>query len=412
MKLQIQKRLALCRSSAVAWQIARLSLFVWALPANAYGPGCPRCMPEPAVLSSAHPLIEIPMKWCAIAQAPSILDPSLVCESTFKDFLWRRHERASDCVWIPQGRITMRSGAVGGSANFKSFDDLDISIGQPGDIVADFAGNFDDELHRTWEHCAAAWGANPLGVVAVSVRAIIDRDGKNIANGIAYSCSSDPSMTKPYLAVADPQILVTNVGDIRFLRNERTLAHELGHVLGLCHNDMPGNLLSTNAVRGATLTFEQCTQAGSVATSILTANPELRTSVVLDQPDSPSIALPFMDVAKVIAIDNPECNVFFCLGTRGIVPKTEELSFCVLLDADGDESTGATPDVPGASMEGVDLICEVFQHADGELEATLYQYDGSQFFVSLPVMATPQIRDVDLVICEPAPWYEGGPDPV
>jgi hypothetical protein len=54
---------------------------------------------------------------------PSIDDPSLVCQDAPKDVLWRRHERASQCIWIPQCWIPMRSEAVVSKANYDLLSD-------------------------------------------------------------------------------------------------------------------------------------------------------------------------------------------------------------------------------------------------------------------------------------------------
>src|SRR5262245_25367807 len=103
------------------------SLIVLFLSATqAYGPGCPYPVPEPVVLSGVDDLF-ITMKWSGITEAPSVSAPAASlpgCTNpgdaplTFKGMLWRRHERASDGIFIPQCRITLRSG---GTVHFSSY---------------------------------------------------------------------------------------------------------------------------------------------------------------------------------------------------------------------------------------------------------------------------------------------------
>ena len=98
------------------------------------------------------PLIKVPIRWCAIGidddgdgtidrGAPSIVDPGLVGESSVKDVLWRRHERVSDNIYIPQANMTFRSGATAAAPDFPIIPDPrfepDGTAGEYGDIVYD-----------------------------------------------------------------------------------------------------------------------------------------------------------------------------------------------------------------------------------------------------------------------------------
>ncbi|HXG48039.1 MAG TPA: hypothetical protein VNO52_10480 [Methylomirabilota bacterium] len=158
-------------SLRILWtHLGWLALTFLSGPALAYGPGCPHPAAEPAVLPAATALLNASMKWCGIAEAPGIANPALVCEPSFRDYMWRRHERASDRIWIPQCRITLRSGAAGIShLNYKMFGDLDTTTGLPGDIVVSPI----TEMDNTWLQCDMAWNTptpQPKGVIAVSAR--------------------------------------------------------------------------------------------------------------------------------------------------------------------------------------------------------------------------------------------------
>ena len=132
-------------------------------------PACPYCAAEAIVLPTTTPLLFASIKWCCIAEAPCISDPTRVCQvaGDFKTMMWRRHERPSDCIWIPQCQITLRSGGIINVQQFKEFNDLDASAGNPGDI------------------------------------AILDGMGNPAARGISYQ----GSITRPWMAFADPTVL-------------------------------------------------------------------------------------------------------------------------------------------------------------------------------------------------------------
>src|SRR2546423_7405367 len=84
----------------VSFSLRRVFLAVVLLPAalcQAYDPGCPFATAEPVVLSiGSYPLMFVPTKWCGIAQAPSMADPTRACQAAgdYRTVLWRRHERA------------------------------------------------------------------------------------------------------------------------------------------------------------------------------------------------------------------------------------------------------------------------------------------------------------------------------
>ena len=82
----------------------------------------------------AGDLIQIPLRWCAVDGSPAVTDPSSAPPNPYSgnpepdtdNVLWRRHERASDNIWIPGADITFRSGltaAIRDSANFPIIPD-------------------------------------------------------------------------------------------------------------------------------------------------------------------------------------------------------------------------------------------------------------------------------------------------
>ncbi len=62
--------------------------------------------------------MQLPLKWCAVDGSPAVVNPSAAPPNPYTGdpepdtdaVLWRRHERASDNIWIPGADITFRSG--------------------------------------------------------------------------------------------------------------------------------------------------------------------------------------------------------------------------------------------------------------------------------------------------------------
>ena len=103
----------------------------------------------------------IAMRWGCIIGSPSCDNPALVFEPSHNWMMWRRHERASDCIWIPASRISMRSGSAGGRTAFEKITDPDTSNGahQVGDLVVTPSTT---ELFQAWNDLDAAWsGTSP-----------------------------------------------------------------------------------------------------------------------------------------------------------------------------------------------------------------------------------------------------------
>ena len=99
------------------------------------------------------------------------------------------------------------------------FNDLSTAIGTPGDIVVSPI----TEMDAAWLNGDMIWNTptpQPKGIIAISARRLIDATGVEVARGIAYQ----GSITQPWLAVKDASLLCQ--------LNERSLAHEFGHVLG------------------------------------------------------------------------------------------------------------------------------------------------------------------------------------
>jgi hypothetical protein len=77
----------------------------------------------------AGDVILLPLRWCAIDNTPAVTNPMGAPANPYNgtpepdtdSVLWRRHERASDNIWIPRAEITFRSGVTAAIRDMASF---------------------------------------------------------------------------------------------------------------------------------------------------------------------------------------------------------------------------------------------------------------------------------------------------
>ncbi len=102
--------------------------------------------------------MSVPVRWCGIEGAPSMQNPGIVpngwggFEATTDDVLWRRHERASDRIYIPDVDLTFRSGATAAIASGPtSFPIIRDTFGTGGNVYSM------GEASDAWHQCQRAW---------------------------------------------------------------------------------------------------------------------------------------------------------------------------------------------------------------------------------------------------------------
>lgn len=204
-------------------------------------------------------LLEVPVRWCALRGSPAVNAFGSLGEPDTDAVLWRRHERASDRVWLNQGTsITFRSAVTANNLNDKNvsypiIDDPDVDApghdapGVEGDILDPNLGNtkeFDDAVTA----CTTAWssraGASTLGPIALNVRRLVHPNGTENLQGYG---EFDVTSTTTANVCANPPTGVTGasgrvaIADYFVVRgfdpDEHILAHEFGHVLSLEHGN-------------------------------------------------------------------------------------------------------------------------------------------------------------------------------
>ena len=380
-------------------------------PAN---PALPQaCTPElkaEPVVNSSLDALAVGLRWCGLIGAPAVDDPTLVGETSFKDMLWRRHERASECIWIPQCRITLRSAAGIVKDDYQQIADIDdplIDDDVPGDVVVRIIDGDEvtrdySELRQLWQNCDLAWGEQEKGLLALSIGEFIGRDGNSRADvgvaGVAlnYDDLSDPDnvLERPAFAVQDPTLLADP-------NTERTLGHEIGHKVGICHPDQScstadvatGTIMDSGADGSILLNEEQCMVARNTVENSTQLDPPAGTGEVLGlidgrgDPDEANIP-DLMDIRKLVAVDDTEKGEGLTLALRlqGALGANQVL-FVIGLDVDNDITTGAplAPLVPGSAMQGVDVALLVQANQNGAGAAQVRRaIGGSLQIVNVP----------------------------
>lgn len=217
--------------------------------------------PEPASAQT----YSVPIRWCIVANdangngrvdpgeqgAPAFTNPGNVLEIDFDNVLWRRHERPSDSVYIPEAQITFRSGIYNivedPILRFPIIPDPDTTSGLYGDIVASASLGSSPEWNAAHNACVQAWrdqhGVEDIGVVVINANHMRNASGDSepgiaalggrriLLRDNAYLLPGSPLYNSAMFPVAD--------------HVDKHFGHEMGHALaGLRHTCNNQNLMS------------------------------------------------------------------------------------------------------------------------------------------------------------------------
>ena len=380
------------------------------------------------------------LNWCGIIGAPAVGNPSLVCTPNLKSMLLKRNFRATASIWCPQAWIVLRSGVgSGASPNFMTINDPD-PTGMVGDALGDLVTDKNpitgiNELARAWNAAQMQFGPSvKKGGIALSAGRMHTYGGTQII-GASVCKERTPSQTKPWLAAADPTLGCS--------LNERSFAHELGHILGLCHENvfiaftpsscdcpattsaLPGNNLMVAAGLGADLTLAQAKHARSV----LAMNPVLdppgvpgtsqsRVDVVFDASTNTAALPSYLDISKIVAVDSTFAggDLSFYVALEGVIPASvTNLTYWILLDRDNSPGTGRSPMelVPGTPIDGIDLVLEVTRTNATDL-AKVYSINSDGTLTTAVLAAdsiSASIETLSIVMCPADPTITIAPEP-
>jgi hypothetical protein len=420
------------RAKTTRWAIPVLPLLlasVTALPlgsAEAMGP-------------PGQELIQLPLRWCALHGSDGAANPGSVGEPTTNDYLWRRHERASDRVWIPGAYITFRSAfaaAIGASASFPVIDDPrppGLGPGAEGDILD--PGIDDTELKEAWAACDAAWdalakakGVPLVGFPAVNIHRFVDASGNpttlagkgafnyTVSGGTADLCTNPPSISASATFSWSGRIAVNDYSLIRgFDPDDIVTAHELGHSLSLDH----GNGLDDNGngrydlfcdpaenVIATPFTVMTPNTGGAFSTKLVTPLQQGTARAIARRVSGAQIDPPAglvngdtvsdqrtdavrdvfaedVDLASVAFADVPSAGTSVISHLLfGTIPKERvENQYLFFADLDNDVSTGGKPADLGfkTAFRGAELVTRVVVRAGHAATPTVWVYRDGAF---------------------------------
>ena len=370
-------------------------------------------------------LIHIPLRWCALEGSPAVTNPAGVGEPDTDGVLWRRHERASDRIWIPGAAITLRSAfaaAVVDGANFPAIPDprppASGGAGQLGDILDPEEDRA--ELNEAIASCNAAWdalatrfGIPLVGPVGLNLRLFVNADGTRAnLGGIANFGISFPGGTPIQDLCRNPGRITANSGNLFAAvidnsftlngdPNETLLAHEFGHVLFLghgngldddgdglydqfCDNDenvnAPPPSLMTTGANSTVLTGPNNPSQRFTARAVarITSGAQLDPPAALVNGDTVNdqrvdtvreVSDESVDMATVGITVNVNPAIAVTRLTHqlfGIIPLQADHQYLVFLDLDGNPATGASPASLGfpTTFQGAELVTRVLVGVD------------------------------------------------
>jgi hypothetical protein len=392
-------------------------------------------------VAHAAPTIRVPIRWCVVqGNGPSFVDPTVVGEENLKGVLWRRHERASDNVYLPKAGMSFRSGATFSVPSFPVIDDPK-NVGNPGDIIwYEFEENLPKEQREEYlaaKACKEAWedvDEQAVGIIAVQGNEFVTDVGDRLLWGGLGRSNTDFG---PYTILADVAYFLADTGftwpelieEIGFPdHQEKVLAHELGHTLGLghieplncdtCDNlmqyELPSDPDPDVSMFGTKLTQAQVDEMIEFlqddgvpgAQNVPDNPPPLLSNTRLDDLGDAANGLGFADIELVGATVNPflgEQRLFAAF--RDPLPESVTFQVYLFADTDDDPATGGDPSqfLPGGlvSPGGVEVaaIVGVFVlFNDVSTNLSLFEYDDGLGDFQQVVDPEPgaQVRDVRL----------------
>jgi hypothetical protein len=221
-------------------------------------------VPPAGVGATGGDLIQIPLRWCAFEGTTAAANPGRLNEPDTDGVLWRRHERASDRIWIPGARITFRSAitaAILQQANFPVIPDPYPTPGQVGDVVQPVFGEGLElqalrlECNARWDRLTAQFGVPNVGPMAINIRRFVDGGGNPTGtygigdwntygpsgpSGVNQNCPDLTAVTSAdggrIFVVDVDQLDPNNLGRATDL-DGRLVAHELGHLFTSGHGN-------------------------------------------------------------------------------------------------------------------------------------------------------------------------------
>lgn len=368
-------------------------------------------------------ILHVPMSWCVVIGSPAQANPNILGLSGTLDtntdaVIWRRHERPTDNILLPQADISLRSAInnTWGSFNFPLIVDPDMTFGVAGDVNGWDVSVDSAEFTALLAACDTEYamiGKAGLGITAVNIN--LYHDGANPLNdsdmvfdyvgvvgwGGCMKPTSNPTgpCSIPYYGVimvddnnylyptvADrtwPPSPADPVGNLAFVLTDsldQLVAHEVGHALSLPHrlntaalmNPMGlDNVGGDNDIDNINLNSTEIANIRAAASTV--GGLEIDPPGVYDPGDfaaqrevdgGTELVLPHLNISSVqVALDLVGGDIHFNQFLKGLLPTDNSLlSYAILTDLDNRFDTGCS-DLPAIGVDsafpGADMVAVV-----------------------------------------------------
>jgi hypothetical protein len=361
--------------------------------------------------ASAGNIIQIPIRWCGVNGAPSMVNPGLVGESTTNDVMWRRHERPSDSIFIPQAEITFRSGYPTAPVppTFPIIADPQPTPGNPGDVRSD--DNF-AEFRTFINNCRQQWQnqyPNVVGITSLHINRFVNVSGNptnvlGLGGQSAHSSTSSQNIAGRAMML-DNFYLLQLCGAIWPNIDSKLVGHEFGHAISLEHGngidddndgtldeDTTGDGIPDEAgdalYNGNLMQYQNTcndfangigfTTAGTISQRIWSRDQATLhiPDIVVDPVLSPLSSMivdkvgevpeeKYLDIdAMLVAVDVRKGSTTFALSNFGLIPKqplNTTMNYYFIADLDNNPETGGEPANLGipSNFQGAEFVGKV-----------------------------------------------------
>src|SRR5215203_6273390 len=364
---------------------------------------------------SEHSLF-VPIFWCVLQGSNAGTSPVPIPvngDNNVNTILWRRHERATDNIYVPQALISFRSAFEPSATGFDfprlihyppGFDGQAAHLGQ----VLSPDRDSQADVNRVTQKCREAWHTqNPsdVGIYAVNIKEYVDNSGNPLSGtsvllgraGFTFGCTSSPCTINTATSYNGGFVTLVDNANSNPVSNlisrdprDQLFGHEVGHALALednlpgadstNHNPNTANLMyrtqQGTPVSNTLLSVDEQTLARRIAKLVPNVQQDppsqfLNNDIVgYQQPDAieeNASVPPYLDLSSIHAqLNTNTSEITFAAEVFGNISSTAAgLHYWVLANSDNNVRTGAglsalnAIGVPQTNFTGADFVARL-----------------------------------------------------